>query len=370
MTVKENILQFFGSPNLRYPNNIFDPDKYIFDFYLSQTIPNMEIKVLKNVLISPYGTIYEKFSILKECTPYYFAPDHEYLPTFRRTHINAGGKLFGGSIERFIRHFIIFERTNIQETHFWCSDQYSPGYYHWLCETLPRIYLLTLLSFENPKVILPGSTTKNVAFIRESLSLLFPNIDFSFTKNRNVLNLRELVWISQMGKPYQFNSLLMTEFRGFIRSIIKVDCICPRKRLHISRKKAIRRKILNENEVESVLDKFGFKTVCLEDYSFEEQIKMFSQSDIVIGIHGAGLSNMIFMPENSFVLELQRRMPYSSCFYSLANALDFNYYYLFCKPDSKEVDERLDNCNLYVDLNALESLVENIVSDCTAKKNI
>ena len=79
MVNKEEILQFSGLPNFRYPNNIADSDKNIFDSYLNQIIPNMEIKVLNNVLVSPYGTIYKRFSILQECTPFYFDSEHEYV---------------------------------------------------------------------------------------------------------------------------------------------------------------------------------------------------------------------------------------------------------------------------------------------------
>ena len=365
-----DILQFSELPNLRYPNNIIDSDKGTFyETYLSQIIPKMKIKTLNNVLISPHGTIYKNFSILKECTPYYFAPDHEYLPTFMEKHINAGGRFLDGSAERFIRHFIFFKKINIRETHFWCSDQYSPGYFHWLCETLPRLYLLTLLEVDRPKVILPGPTMENVPFIRESLNLLFPNIEFSFTKNQSILNLRELIWISPMGDHRQFNPLLITGFREFIKNIVRVDCTRPLQRLYITRKRAGVRKISNEPEVELILERFGFRTVCLEDYSFEEHIKIFSQSEVIISVHGAGLSNMIFMPENSYVLELQRRMPEATAYSALANCLNFNYYYVFCEHATELVGERPEDVNLHVDLNSIERLVEVILTDSDLKKN-
>jgi len=371
MSAKDEIFGFSGLPNLRYPNNIVDSDKKIFDTYLTKKIPNMEIKVLNNVLASPYGIIYKKFSILRECTPFYFYPDDPYIPQFMERHINAGGKFFGGSFERQIRHFLLFKKIKVRDTCFWCSDQYSQYYMHWLSETLPRIYLLSLLGFDKPKVILPGPTMKNVNFIKQSLSLFFPGIDFTFTENQNIFEFRELIWISQMGQAsFQFNPSLMTIFRNFVRGKLKKNLNLQGKRIYISRRNAICRKVINEDEVERVLGRFGVETIYFENYSFEEQIKMFSQSDIVIGIHGAGLSNMIFLPEDSFVLEFQRHMPYSSCFYSLANALDLNYYYLFCEPDSEEVGGRKDNVNLYVDLRVLESLLESMVHTCETKKNI
>ena len=382
MIDKEKILQFSGLPNSRYPSNIIDSDKEIFDFHLNQTIPRMEIKSLNNVMVSSYGTIYKNFSILNECTPYYFDPEHEDIQYLMEQHINAGG-IFGGSIERFIRHFIVFRKTDVKETCFWCSDQYSYGYFHWLAETLPRIYLLTLLPFKNPKVVLPGPMMKDQPYIIESLNLLFPSIDFSFTQNQNMLKLKELTWISRMGSLCQFNPLLMTSFREFIRGKIAIDdVVYPKKRLYISRRNSTLRKCSNEDEVECLVKKFGFEIICFEDYSFEEKIKICSQSEIAIGMHGAGLTHMIFLPDDSFILDLRLRTPHNSCFFNLANALNLNYYYLFCKYDSEEMDEREDNIELFshireleshnpilVDLSALEQVLDRMVTTCEAKKS-
>jgi Glycosyltransferase 61 len=381
MINNKEILEFSGLPNLRYPNNITDSDKEIFDFHLSKTIPKMEIRSLENVMVSPYGTIYKNFSILNECTPYYFDPEHKDMQYLLKSHINAGG-VFGGSIERLIRHLIVFKKTSIKEACFWCSDQYSYGYYHWVCETLPRIYLLTLLPFRNLKVVLPGPTMKDKAYIKESLSLLFPHIDFLFTQTQNMLKIEELIWVSRMGNsnPCQFNPPLMTSFRKFARGTIAADnVVCPKRRLYISRKNADLRQCSNENEVENLVNKFGFETICFEDYSFEEKIKCCSQSEIMIGMYGAGFSHMIFMPDNSFILDLRMRSTDASNVFSLANALNLNYYYLFCKYNSEGADDQGDNFShirelenrnpILVDLDAFEKLLDNIVRTCEGKKN-
>lgn len=43
--------------------------------------------------------------------------------------------------------------------------------------------------------------------------------------------------------------------------------------------------------------------VCLEDYSFKEQVEIISDVNIVIAKHGSGLSNMIWLPLNSKIIE-------------------------------------------------------------------
>jgi len=48
-----------------------------------------------------------------------------------------------------------------------------------------------------------------------------------------------------------------------------------------------------------------FKTVMLEHMSFEEQIKHFFNSKMVIGVHGAGFANNIFCKKNTIILEIK-----------------------------------------------------------------
>jgi hypothetical protein len=66
------------------------------------------------------------------------------------------------------------------------------------------------------------------------------------------------------------------------------------KRIYISRKKSLRRAVLNEEEILSLLKKYKFCVEYLEDLSAIEQALLFSQAEIVIGTHGAGLINILF----------------------------------------------------------------------------
>ena len=68
------------------------------------------------------------------------------------------------------------------------------------------------------------------------------------------------------------------------------------------------RKIKNENEVIEVLGKAmpedNISRVMMENLSMKEQLKIISGTDILIGMHGAGLSHVLFLPSTSGVIEL------------------------------------------------------------------
>jgi capsular polysaccharide biosynthesis protein len=66
------------------------------------------------------------------------------------------------------------------------------------------------------------------------------------------------------------------------------------RRLHISRARARRRKILNHEEIEPILEKFGFKTVVAEDLTIGECAELVSQAEEIFAPHGAGATNVVF----------------------------------------------------------------------------
>jgi hypothetical protein len=108
-----------------------------------------------------------------------------------------------------------------------------------------------------------------------------------------------------------------------------------KRRLWVSRSRARWRKMLNEEEIVSILRKHGFELVQLEDLSFPQQVKLFADAEIVAGPEGAGMSNLIFAPREIRVLEMHPPRYVNPLFYSIANALEMNYYYLVGQTPSE-----------------------------------
>ena len=81
----------------------------------------------------------------------------------------------------------------------------------------------------------------------------------------------------------------------------------PYKIIYISRRKARGRFILNEEALEAMLAEFEAESVCLEDFSFKEQVTLMQRTRLLISIHGAGLTNMMFMQEGGTVIEILPR---------------------------------------------------------------
>jgi capsular polysaccharide biosynthesis protein len=69
-----------------------------------------------------------------------------------------------------------------------------------------------------------------------------------------------------------------------------------------------------------------------KDYCYACSIQQFQRADILIGFHGAGLSNMMFMPKNAIIFEVidtfnDVNLPLCGYYHNLARIFEHHYYY-------------------------------------------
>jgi hypothetical protein len=74
--------------------------------------------------------------------------------------------------------------------------------------------------------------------------------------------------------------------------------------LYVSRRDSTRRVLLNEQEVEDALSKYGFNTITLSGMPVAEQIRRFSRARVIVAPHGSALANLIFAPSRAVVVEI------------------------------------------------------------------
>lgn len=230
-------------------------------------------------------------------------------------------------------------------------QKWSIGYFHWITEVLPKLYLVR--NEKDFNLLLPDNFD---AFHRPSISPY--RLSIKKIKNGNVYFAFNLVYITQVAPSGNYNEVLMRSMRKFYfeKFGLNVRVKDQPKKIYISRKKANRRKINNENKLERLLKINDIETHCLEEYTFEKQIRLINESNLIIGLHGAGLSNMIFMPDNSNVFEI--RMPNDKtnlCYYSLASALKFKYWYMFSQSENNDLDYNIN-------IDKFHSIIEQITS--------
>ena len=240
---------------------------------------------------------------------------------------------------------IVFKRLSLENIYLSQNviivhNRNSIGYFHWLIDTLPKIIYLKK-KYNNYIFILPNKLKKKI--IISSLKKF--KVKFLFLKRKKNFTFKNLIYIGnlyQSGNP-RYNILnKLREPLTFNKNNFK--------KIYISRNKSERRKISNEKELLAILKKNNFKTYYLENVSFEKQIKIFSSAKYVVGLHGAGLSNIVWMKKKSYLLELRPEKDlYLNCYFNLSNLLNINYHYDICSKKKKFQSSKYSDYNINID---------------------
>lgn len=235
----------------------------------------------------------------------------------------------------------------------WCTDPWGNGYYHWIVDTLQRYYSIYEMNSEIT-LLLPESY-KSLGFVTESLKSL--KIKHKWVGKNEVVKVESL-YLPAFIKPRgtcnpKYISTLANKLRQmpFIYST-------PKKMVYISRQKALRRKIQNEDEVIDLMHKHNIDVLYMEEISWVDQMQIMANANVLISLHGAGLTNMVIMPKNSKVLEIRMDTGFNQvCYYELAGSLGHYYYYNKARPYSENDSPGYGNC--IVDIQKLETIIKN-----------
>ncbi len=119
-----------------------------------------------------------------------------------------------------------------------------------------------------------------------------------------------------------------------------------RNRIYVTRRPSpVGRRVLNETEVLEVAERFGFRSYALEELSLSAQIELFFDAEAVIGVHGAGLTNLLFA-DRIGVVELHPAPTIFPHYYFLCQAMQHHYRFVCSNAPMR-------NSNLTVDTSAL-----------------
>ena len=341
---------------LLYPSELINrqlPENYIegeLDFCkaeYSYHTNNVEVLTFKNGYVNFSGNLYNsKYKLVEESL---VAPS-----IFR----NRGWF-------RYLKKVIIKPKRQLlqNEKYLLAFDEWSNNHYHWINDFLPR---LTLLADElhNYILLLPDEP-----YIKKvGIKLL----DYHNLKPRSIewigagkfVKAPDLTLITSVVGSGRIHDGLLKQVQNRLSNTLLSNDTPATRRIYISRSKAINRKVLNEEQVISLLKEYDFEVVNFEDLSIEQQIKLASSTSIMIALHGAGLTNAIFMPKGTAVLEFRRDKVYhNQCYWHLSAASGKKFYYLFGQPDSDNAIEGAPGCNLTIPIEKLKVTVEQIIKD-------
>lgn len=198
---------------------------------------------------------------------------------------------------------------------------WNHNYYHFWCDSIPRLlqlsnnkdlevivstydsvpqrqWVMDILGFKNLKKV-----TANIIY--HSPKIFLPTFNKFANSHQNPILIQKLreIFLPHQGDVYLGDKLY-----------IKRDDRLTKESMEI----------LDRN-----CEKYGYVQVRLEQYSYKDQISIFNKAKYIIGIHGAGLTNIQWLSTGSHIIELRNRRdnttPY---YYNLVSTIDVNYWYL------------------------------------------
>ena len=187
---------------------------------------------------------------------------------------------------------------------------------HWFTDVIPRIKIFSQ-KFNLNKIDKFYVPNLKYNFQKESLKLLgikenqiITSIKYKHINADNIfatthpcyhLPMKVKKWsIEYLKKSYSVSSYKKKFKKIFLDrdqiNLINLDNLKEYRNLRV---------LINEREIKDFLYSEGFDIIKPENYSFKEQVKIFSSAKIIVGLYGAAMMMLSFCKKNTKVIEIK-----------------------------------------------------------------
>lgn len=314
---RNSIITFHGYTDDRMPpRNFVDSDWWLFQNAQRAVIPNTRMKRVNNAHILN-DTIFCPLAL-------------KVYSSFSRIHPPRFKPLLHNLI-------LLRKKPVIIDKGIWITDEWSCNYFHFMTDSITRL-IGSLVKPNEYEVLLPKKF-KSLNYVSESLDL-FGFKPFYYEPGVNV-KVKELVLPTHTAISGDYNNRIISIIRKKLFGKYKPN---PFRKIYITRKNAKSRFVVNEAEILIVLQSQGYEIHSFETYTWIKQLKIMTETKCLIGLHGAGLTNMLFMSEGANVLEFRRKADDEfNCYYNLANTLKHSYFYQVSETIGENVKINIEN---------------------------
>ena len=169
----------------------------------------------------------------------------------------------------------------------------SKNYYHSIINFFPRLFSYKESIFKNiDKLVIGDDKLKPIfEYLLQELKI---KLDIKVIEN-DVYYFKDSV--------FTLNNNL-EKISDLYRNVFYNDKLSANRKIFISRKDATSRTIINESELIKFFKSSNFEIINLSEKSFIDQIKIFNSAKLIVAMHGAGLTNLLFCKNNTKVVEI------------------------------------------------------------------
>lgn len=193
------------------------------------------------------------------------------------------------------------------------SGKFNNNYYHVIYETLIKLIYIPTADLPESIPILVDKATLNIP----SCKRIFDILTEKMSRNVILLDDAQIYCVKKLYSLSRVNvipshvininkpSLFIYSQSSLIRmrdSLLKYNSNKDYpKRLFISRRNVSARHY-NETEIFQILEKYNFKRIVPEEYSFDDQMSLFNGAEYIVSGSGAALANLLFVNDKCTVI--------------------------------------------------------------------
>lgn len=243
------------------------------------------------------------------------------------------------------------------------SSPGSENWYHWLLQILPRLLILKQAQAQYDRIYINNLTQP---WQKESLKIILSSLKIPEDKlliiNGDCIIQAEMLIVPSVPFIPRKDIPLPSWLKKELRAVFLGKDSSPVKkyeRIYISREKASSRRILNEKDLIKSLRKLDFHIVDLETLSPHEQAHLFYNARVIVGPHGSGFANLLFVKPHCKLIEIDHKiLPPRSVYEKIAQFMCSSYYPFFVDQTTKD---RLDD-DMTIDVDEFLKFIKKIIS--------
>jgi hypothetical protein len=187
------------------------------------------------------------------------------------------------------------------------------NFYHFMNQIMPRLaiaaHAIDLNAIDH--FITPPKTTR---FMRDLLDLAGVDAAKICPMNEAGYRCERLIATSNPG-PFHVPPKWANDY---LRSIVpQAPSPVKSKRIFLARIDAPKRRLTNHDAIEKLLAGYGFAHLMLGGRSFVDQAAIFREAELIVAVHGATLSHLIFAKPGTRVIELLPKNHVQPCFWTI-----------------------------------------------------
>ena len=278
-----------------FPEYLIDKDKFL-EYRTGYPFRENKIKTdsIKDERVKQYmenwnSWTQEEYLLLLK-TPCFIEPEYGWaiVPPNKLVYFSLGISRTPFQKKPDLRKFL--RKRNVETLPLAISirDTGEENYFHFFNDVLTKIFFLKSngVDVENIPIIISSKLWEKTYFqLYYKQSSLLASIKW-IVQDQQYIHCDSVYFCKPLTHRIDLWQLIITPF-------LKEAKDKPRK-IFITRSKNRLRFLENADQIENVFSSIGFEIIDADNYSTEDQIRIFSDAECIAGIHGAGLTNMVY----------------------------------------------------------------------------